>query len=381
MSIPYRTRRRLQRLGIVALIALLLFIIAWFCSVVFLERYVVYTREGAMLDLSVSSNDMVGELATPPVGNIGISIYYNEGSDAVANTGDLEKLDGYYIDIDALQTDIGGSWDLLDPLGAGTPILVDLKGGYGSFYYSSTLPDAMISASVSVASVDEMIKDMNTKGFYTIARISAFRDYNYGLNHVSSGLMHINRKGLWPDHGNCYWLDPSKDTTRSWIVSVVKELKNMGFDEVVLTDFRFPDSDQYIFEGDKKVALEECAAAIAKEVLSEKFTLSFAVDDPTFALPEGRTRLYLENISATQVGATAAQVTMEKAEARLVFMTATNDTRYGAYGALRPIASSTVLEAQKANAQKQQQQANAQASADAANKATEPTADAAGRFG
>ena len=381
MSIPYRTRRKLRNMGIIALIALLLFIIAWFCSVVFLERYVVYTREGAMLDMSVSSNDMIGEVATPPVGSIGISIYYNEGLDAVANTGDLAKLDGYYIDIDALQNDIGGSWDLLDPLGAGTPILVDLKGGYGSFYYSSTLPSALISGSVSVASVDEMIKDMNTKGFYTIARISAFRDYNFGLNHVSAGLMHVNRLGLWPDSGNCYWLDPTNETTQNWIISIVKELKNMGFDEVVLTDFRFPDSDQYVFNGDKDAALEECAAIIAKEVLTEKFTLSFAVQNPAFKLPEGRTRLYLENISATQVGATASQVTMEEKDARLVFLTATNDTRYGEYGALRPIASSTVLEAQKANAQKQQQQANAQASADAANKATEPTADAAGRFG
>ena len=381
MSIPYRTRRRLQQFGIVALIALLLFIIAWFCSVVFLERHVVYTREGAMLDLSVSANDLVGELASPPVGSIGISIYYNEGSDAVANTGDLERLDGYYIDIDALQNDIGGSWDLLDPLNAGTPVLVDLKGGYGSFYYTSTLPDAMVSGSVSVASVDEMIKDMNTQGLYTIARISAFRDYNYGLHHVSAGLMHINRKGLWPDHGNCYWLDPTSEITRSWLISIIKELKNMGFNEVVLTDFCFPDSDQYIFNGDKDQALEECAAAIAKEVLSEKFTLSFSVQNPAFKLPEGRTRLYLENIPATQVGATASKVTMEEPQARVVFVTATNDTRYSEYGALRPIASSTVLEAQKANAEKQQQQANAQASADAANKSTQPTADAAGRYG
>ena len=153
------------------------------------------------------------------------------------------------------------------------------------------------------------------------------------------------------------------------------------FNEVVLTDFCFPDSDQYIFNGDKDVALEECAAALAKEVLTEKFTLSFAVKNPAFKLPEGRTRLYLENVAATQVGATASQVTVAEPDAQVVFITATNDTRYSEYGALRPIASSTVLEAQKANAQKQQQQANAQASADAASKSTEPTADAAGRFG
>ena len=116
MNIPYRTRRLLRSLGIVALILLLLFVVAWFCSVVFLERYVVYTRDGAMLDLNVSANELVGEVAQPPVGDVGISIFYNEGSDAMANTGDLQQLEGYYIDIDALQTNLGPSWDLLDPL-------------------------------------------------------------------------------------------------------------------------------------------------------------------------------------------------------------------------------------------------------------------------
>ena len=61
MRIPYRTQRMLRRVGIVSLIFLLLFIIAWFCSVVFLERHVVYTREGAMLDMSVSANEIIGE--------------------------------------------------------------------------------------------------------------------------------------------------------------------------------------------------------------------------------------------------------------------------------------------------------------------------------
>ena len=33
-----------------------------------------------------------------------------------------------------------------------------------------------------------MIQEMKNRGFYTIARVSAFRDYNYGLNHVPQGL-------------------------------------------------------------------------------------------------------------------------------------------------------------------------------------------------
>ena len=363
MRIPYRTQRLLQRLGIVFLIVFLLFIIAWFCSVVFLERHVVYTRQGAMLDLSVSANDLIGEVANPPVGSTDITIFYNEGDDAISMSDELTQLDGYFIDIDDLKTNLAGSWDLLEPLKANTPIMIDLKGGYGSAYYSSTLPGIITSSEVSVASVDEMIGFMNEKNFYTIARISAFRDYNYGLNHVSAGLMHVNGLGLWPDEGHCYWLDPTKEDTINWIVSIIKEIKNMGFDEVVLTDFRFPDTDLIRFNGDKAEALVNAANQLIAKCADKDFAVSFEVPDSTFALPEGRTRMYLEKVAASNVGMVATNVSEVIADPhlRLVFIAETNDTRFNDYGCLRPISTSTAMEAQKAAAQAAANQAAASA--------------------
>ncbi len=355
MRIPYRTQRILRRVGIVCMIFLMLFIIAWFCSVVFLERHVVYTRDGAMLDLSVSANDLVGREATPPVGSTDIKIYYNEGEDAISMSDELVQLDGYFIDIEDLKTNIAGSRDLLEPLKAGTPIMIDLKGGYGSAYYSSTLPGIITSSEVSVTAVDELIGFMNEKKFYTIARISALRDYNHGLNNVPNGLMHVNGLGLWPDEGHCYWLDPTKEGTISWIVTIIKEIKNMGFDEVVLTDFRFPDTDMIRFDGDKAAALVEAANKLIAECGSKDFTVSFEVPNYDFALPEGRTRMYLERISATNVGMVAdkAAENIPDPQIRLVFIAETNDTRFNAYGCLRPISQSTAMEAQKAAAASQ----------------------------
>ena len=349
MRIPYRTQRILQRAGIISLILLMLFIIAWFCSVVFLERYVVYTRQGAILDMSVSANELIGEVAKPPVGSTDISIFYNEGDDAINMSDELTQLDGYFIDIEDLKTNIAGAWDLLEPLKANTPIMIDLKGGYGSAYYSSTLPGIITSAEVSVASVDELIGYMNEKNFYTIARISAFRDYNYGLNHVSSGLMHVNGLGLWPDEGHCYWLDPTKEDTINWLVSIIKEIKNMGFDEVVLTDFRFPDTDMIRFNGDKVEALGTAANQLVAKCADKEFAISFEVPNYEFALPEGRSRMYLSKVAATNVSMVASKVSEFVAESqlRLVFIAETNDTRFNAYGCLRPISTSTAMEAQK----------------------------------
>ena len=273
MTMTYRTRRRLHMIGTVALALLLVFVITWFCWVIWIERYVVYTDDKATLDLNISANDIIGEVAVPPVGGgTGITVYYNEGANAIETSNELKRLDGYFIDAEDLSNSLPGLWDMLKPLPSGTPILIDMKGGYGSFYYTSRLEDAILSQSVEVAKVDELVADMNAKGFYTIARISAFRDYNYGLNHVPNGLYMLNRAGLWADENGYYWLDPTNLSVQNWLASIIKELKSLGFKEVVLTDFRFPVSDKYIFKGDKTAALTECAQKLAEATADSGFT-------------------------------------------------------------------------------------------------------------
>lgn len=351
MALTYRTKRRLQNIGTVVLALLLVFTVIWLCWVVWLERYIVYTRDNeAILDLEFNANEMVGEVAQPPSsGGTGITIYYNEGDNAVEVTNELTQLDGYYIDSDMLINNMADVWEDLDNLSAGTPVMIELKAGYGSFYYTSSLADAIMSQSVSVASVDELIKELQDRGFYTIAKISAFRDYNFGLNHVNSGLPVAGRQYLWSDDGGCYWLNPKDATTISWISSIVKELQDKGFKEVVLADFRFPAGENYGFNGDKDEALLNAAISLLDTCTDPTFTLSFCVQNASFGLPEGRSRIYLEDVGASSVGAKASQVTVTDPTIRLVFLAENNDTRYNEYGVLRPLDASGVLEAQKAD--------------------------------
>ena len=50
MNIPYRTQRMLKRVGTVLMAVLVVGVAAWLCWVVWLQRYVVYTSDGAELD-------------------------------------------------------------------------------------------------------------------------------------------------------------------------------------------------------------------------------------------------------------------------------------------------------------------------------------------
>ncbi len=353
MSIPYRTRQKLNLFGMVFLILSLIAILVWLCWVLWLQRYVVYESNGdelgARLDFRRSANDVVGEAAQEEEVSIGkISIYYNEGADAITTTKDLTPINGYYITNDMVKQDMQNVMLQVERLPVGTPVMIDMKGPYGSFFYSSKLGEAIMSASTDIEAMDQLVKKLQSKGFYTIARISAFQDWNFGNNHVTSGLYMLNRAGLWLDPDGYFWLNPTDSTAISWISSVIMELRDMGFNEVLLDNFQFPNSDKYIFSADKDAALQEAAGKLIAACGSNDFALSFNVTSPAFPLPEGgRSRLYIENVNATQLGSQAAQATFEDVNTHLVFLSDNGDTRFDEYSVMRSLLVAEEVEARK----------------------------------
>ena len=344
MSLPYRTRRRLKALGIAAASLVMVFVIGWLGWVVYLERYIIYTRDGVVLNLDLDLDQYdEGVVATPPDANETVPIFYNEGSNAQEMNAELTQLWGYYISFDALAKDINACRDQLALLPAGTPVMIELKSGYGKFHYSTSVPGAELSDSVNIAEVDSLIQDLRSRNLYLIAKVSAFRDRAYGLKNVPQGIYHVNKKGLWPDNNNCYWLNPTNPTVLSYISSIVQELKEMDFDEVLLADFSVPVSDKVYFKEDRTEALKNAANTIIESCGSEYFTVSFGVTSSTFPLPEGRTRMYLSGVEAQNVGAVIAQSKIDNPEIHIVFLVDTNDTRYDAYGVMRPLSASEVL--------------------------------------
>ena len=344
MNLPYRTRRRLKTLGIAALTLAMLFAVLSLFWVAYLERYIVYTRDGVVLnlDLDLSQYDE-GVVAHPPAADETVPIFYNEGLNAQELNAELTQLWGYYITYDALAKDIEGCRNQLATLPAGTPVMIELKSGYGKFHYSTSIPGAELSDSLNIMEVDALIQDLRSRNLYLIAKISTFRDRAYGLKNVPQGIYHVNKKGLWPDNNNCYWLDPTNPTVLSYVSSIVQELKEMDFDEVVLADFSIPTNDKAYFKGDRTEALTNAANTIIESCGSEYFTISFGVTSATFPLPEGRTRMYLTGVEAQNVGSVVAVSKLENPEVHLVFLADTNDTRYDKYGVLRPLSASEVL--------------------------------------
>jgi len=345
MKIPYRTRLRLQRIGSVALLLFLIAILVWFCWVVWLERYVIYTDDGAVIDFELSSERLSGVAAKPPAADDQVDIYFNEGDNAIETQAELTQMAGYFVTIDDLLQNFEGVKAQLTALPNGTPVMLEVKSRYGYFYYPSNIEGVQFSSSVNVEEVGKLIDELRLRGLYLIAKVPAYRDYLYGLNHTSSGLP-VKGGYLWMDDEGYYWLKPRDNGTMGFLTSIILELKEMGFHEVVLGDFKFPVSDRIIYNGDKEADVLAAAETLVSSCASTYFAVSFIVEDPAFALPEGRCRMYLENVSAQNVGYTANQVELTDPEIRLVFIAATNDTRYNDYSVLRPLSSAEELEGQ-----------------------------------
>lgn len=335
MKIPYRTRRFLSRLGKGLLVLLLVVTVAWMCWVVWLERFVVYSDAGARLDFDRGADFDRGEIAVPPETKAPISIFYNEGNEAVEISQELKQLAGYCITGDAL-TDIAALREQLATLEGDTPVLLDVKNVRGEFYYSTGL-GTVTADTVDTEAMDALIRDLAQSGHYLIARLPALRDREYGLNNVNCGLFNPSRYSLWLDDGGCYWLDPTVSGTMTYLTGIVQELKDLGFDEVVFTDFRFPASDGYVFDGDKTAALTEAAQSLVTACSTEAFAVSFVRGSTPFAIPEGRSRIYIQEGDAAQAASIAADTGLADPAIRLVFLTDSYDTRFDEYGTMRPI--------------------------------------------
>ncbi len=345
MNIPYRTRLKMQRTGTVVLFVLMVLILVWFCWVIWLERYVVYSREGATIDFSISSQELSGVVATPKKNTTNVSIYYNEGEYAISTSTDLEQLNGYYVTISDLIDDFEGVKQKLTSLSSGSAVMLEMKNKYGTFYFPSEVSYAQ-SEAVDVEAVADLVDELRMRGLYLIARVPAFCDYLYGNNNMTSGLPIASgtyRGSLWMDSNGYFWLKPTDAGTLNYLTSIILELKALGFDEVVLGEFWMPSSSDYSYSGDKEADVVTAAQTLVKNLATDYFAVSFIVSNSTFALPEGRCRMYLESVSPSSVGLTAAQATVSDADIRLVFIADTNDTRYDQYGVLRSLDASDVL--------------------------------------
>lgn len=333
MTIPYRTQRVLKRILVALLVIAVVLAAGWACFLLWVQRYIVYTADGGVrLDFDLPPIG-AGELAVPPEGE-DITINFDTDNEMQGGSTELTQLAGYYVEPEALQ-DLATVKSQIQALPAGTPVMVDVKSIHGAFYYSSKVSSKR-SDTVNTLQMDELIDYLQNRGMYTIARIPALRDYNYGLNNVPDGVHHSSGGYLHMDDSGCYWLHPGSQGTLSYITQIIMELKGLGFDEVVLDDFRFPETTAILVNGDKAELLTNAAKVLVSACATDRFAVSF-VKSVDFTMPEGRSRMYLTGYDASQAADAAQNSGVSDPTIKLVFLTELHDTRFEEYSVMRPL--------------------------------------------
>lgn len=340
MSIPYRIRRLLQRFAVVLLVLVIFSTAVLISWLLWLSRFVVYTDEGAKFDFSLSHTLPSGEVATPPAPAETVTITYADLDEPIVEAPqEFGRIVGHTVSADMLINDLDGVISALEALPGGTAVMLELKTLRGEFLYTTTAGRSV--ESIDITQVDRIIRTLDEKGCYLIADIPAFRDYWYFLDdeagRVPYGLPRSGGNGaLWLDpSGPSYWLNPASSGALNYLVQIITELRTFGFDEVLLRDFRFPDTDQIRFEGDRTEALPAAAKTLLQACSNDTFALSFSGTNLT--LPEGRCRLYAEGVIAGDIPDFVAGLTLADPTVQLVFLTDLLDTRFEHYSVLRPL--------------------------------------------
>ena len=343
MNISYRTRKGLRRFAVAFAILAAAAVIIYAGWVIWAGRYIIYTREGAKLDTSMNAQLPEGVPAVEPTEGETVPIIYREPvqeePDSSITVVEPTGINGYYIELEDLKTNIASLQAQLEKLSVGTAVMLDMKNIRGDFYYQTAVGSST-SDDIDMEQMDALLEYLHSNNFYVIARIPAFRDREYGLNNVPHGLAKKGGKGsLWMDDQGCYWLDPTSEGALGYLVRIVMELKSMGFDEVVFTEFRFPDTDKLVFDGDRAQALEDAAKKLVETCATNRFFVSFYSADYSFPLPTGNSRLYLEGVAAADIPNVVNQAVTTEPEVQLMFITEVSDTRFNDYCVLRPLDS------------------------------------------
>lgn len=333
--ITYRQKLFLKRTVKVLLILLAILIIGLLIFLQYVERYVIYTADGAVIDYNRSSQKLVvvpqQTATTPPA--IDVEISYETAN---PSTSDTEPIKGVYITNQQLQ-DVAALSDSLQALESDVPVMLELKDIRGYFYYNTAIAGAE-KADVDTDAVSQLITTLHRQGHNLIALIPAFSDYSFALKNLSCGLP-LSNGALWVNEDNCYWLDPANDTVADYLQQIARELSSMGFSEVVFEDFYFPASQNIEYASDltRSEIIANAARKLSDFFAGSNLTISFSTDGTDFSTDGLTGRLYIDNADAAQLEWFTSAYNTLNPQTQLVFITNSKDTRFDGYSIMSPL--------------------------------------------
>jgi len=246
----YQSYRGRRPAGLRLLVILLVLILVAACGFLFVQRYIVYTEDGGMyLDLPFMRLDLPTPPAAaepdpppqpepePPV----VDLVVDEPAEPEEPP---EPEDTYgerrLLELAGLPADAAALQQTLSAAGA-NGFLFQVRDDTGLVRYASA---AALSKAVAKDGADAgaLRALCNTEGVVAAARFNCLHDSYYAYENMADAAICQTNGYVWYDSRSYHWLDPEKELTRSYIISLAVECAQLGFDELVLEELCYPSS-------------------------------------------------------------------------------------------------------------------------------------------
>lgn len=249
----YKGRRKRRNYAIVPLVILLLILGLFIVLFYSMQKYALISYDGISVNLplltGMSGSSSASTGAKTDKGefeqvNVELKLDPIDYSNVPATAGNKVKpLRAIFVPYEDVSLD--GITPYFNRLSSGNALVLDLKqrNGYLKWYsdasvaYSYGLNMAAPEAQQELINIVNYLKDNK---IYLVAQICACADDLLGGHSTEVCLR--NAYGSYYYDENGYWLDPYSTIVRDYTVQLVRELWDMGFDEVVLADVRHPDA-------------------------------------------------------------------------------------------------------------------------------------------
>lgn len=224
-------KRLVIGLSVLALLAACVFMVA--------QRYITYTDDGGLrLDLPFLGREEPddGGEPPPPEEDVNLVIDQPEAPEESEEPGAAAYGQHRLISLENLPAESREA--SLAQAGA-NGFVYTVRDNTGRVFYASqaALGDAVTAGAVAPEELERLCQ---REDLTAVARLNCFHDSYYAATHMESAGICQGTGYIWYDSLSYHWLDPDKEETRRYVISLALECAQMGFDELLLEEMSYP---------------------------------------------------------------------------------------------------------------------------------------------
>ena len=220
----------------------------------YLQRYIVYDKDGLRLDLSAQREEILNPEKPEPTAAVPINEHVDveivvdqrDYSDIQTDAGN-NLLPIHAVFVPAADVKESTLKYYAGNMGDFDALVLELKAADGFLRWHSGVAQADSFAVNGTLELRELLEPLKEHGVYLIAQISALSDSTMAQRNAPIALKNAATNQAYTDAEGASYLDPYSDSTRAYLLALLTELQDMGFDEVLLSGVVCPESDALQF--------------------------------------------------------------------------------------------------------------------------------------